>query len=153
MESKVDFTSGVKYDTGKIRYDLVPPEIEEALAKVFTIGAIKYKPRNCETGFEYGRLLAAARRHIAEWTQGRDYDTSDTNLHHLTQAAWNLLMIYLCQIRGIGVYRSSAWQNESFCYSGYIQASCGWLSCVREGSYFCKGEKYSHTTNRGGAGH
>ena len=102
MESKVDFSSGVKYDIGKIRYDLVPPEIEEALAKVFTIGAIKYKPRNCETGFEYGRLLAAARRHIAEWAQGRDYDFGDTNLHHLTQAAWNLLMIYLCQVRGIG---------------------------------------------------
>lgn len=102
MSNTTDFSSGVKYDTGKIRYDLVPPEIEEALAKVFTIGAIKYKPRNCETGFEYGRLFAAARRHMAEWAQGRDYDTLDTNLHHLTQAAWNLLMIYLCQIRNIG---------------------------------------------------
>ena len=100
-ESKVDFSSGVKYDTGKVRYDLVPPEIEEALAKVFTVGAIKYKPRNCETGFEFGRLYAAARRHMAEWAKGYDLDT-DSGMHHLCAASWSLLMIYLCQVRGIG---------------------------------------------------
>ena len=102
MSNTTDFSSGVKYDTGKIRYDLVPPEIEEALAKVFTIGAIKYKPRNCETGFEYGRLYAAARRHMAEWAKGYDTD-NDSGLPHLCASAWSLLMIYLCQVRGIGV--------------------------------------------------
>ena len=100
-KSKVDFSSGVKYDIGKVRYDLVPPEIEEALAKVFTVGAIKYKPRNCETGFEFGRLYAAARRHMAEWAKGYDLDT-DSGMHHLCAASWSLLMIYLCQVRGIG---------------------------------------------------
>jgi hypothetical protein len=33
---------GVKFDQNKPRYDLIPPEIEEAIAKVLTFGAQKY---------------------------------------------------------------------------------------------------------------
>ena len=39
---------------------------------------------------------------MAEWAKGIDYDYPETSNHHLCSAAWSLLMIYLCQVRGIG---------------------------------------------------
>lgn len=41
-EVKPQLVEGLKFDTDKARYDLIPPEIEEAIAKVLTYGAKKY---------------------------------------------------------------------------------------------------------------
>lgn len=49
-------TEGKKFDEEKDRYDLVPPEIEEAIAKVLTFGAAKY---GLEARNEWQRLLLA----------------------------------------------------------------------------------------------
>ena len=43
---------GMKYDSGKPRYDLLPPELLEEAAKVLTFGAQKYEPRNWEAGMD-----------------------------------------------------------------------------------------------------
>jgi hypothetical protein len=47
---------GVKFDHGKARYDLIPPEVEEAIAKVLTYGAQKY---TTEIQNEWDALLYA----------------------------------------------------------------------------------------------
>ena len=54
---------GKKYDTGKLRMDLIPPEAERALAAVLTMGAEKYGPNNWR-GVEPERYEAALRRHL-----------------------------------------------------------------------------------------
>ena len=41
-EVKPQLVEGKKFDADKARYDLIPPEIEEAIAKVLTFGAKKY---------------------------------------------------------------------------------------------------------------
>ena len=54
---------GKKFDVDKARYDLIPPEIEEAIAQVLSFGASKYGSRNWELGMDWGRPDAAMRRH------------------------------------------------------------------------------------------
>jgi hypothetical protein len=49
-------TEAKKFDDDKPRYDLIPPEIEEAIAKVLSFGAMKYA---VEARNEWQRLLLA----------------------------------------------------------------------------------------------
>lgn len=96
-ESKVS-TRGTKHDEQKLRFDLLPPDAEEILAAIFTMGAGKYGDRNWEEGIEYGRLYAAARRHLSQFWKGEDLD-EESGLPHVAHAAWNclaLLQFHLC---------------------------------------------------------
>lgn len=54
-------TEGVKFDQGKLRYDLLPPEMLEEVALVLTYGAVKY---TTEVKNEWDALLLA--RHVKE---------------------------------------------------------------------------------------
>lgn len=75
-------TSGRKYDNGKLRYDLIPSECMEALARVLTYGANKYEANNWQNLEDYyNRYYAADERHIQKWRQGEDYDQESGELH------------------------------------------------------------------------
>ena len=37
-------SEGIKFDQNKTRYDLLAPDALEAIAQVFTYGAVKYAP-------------------------------------------------------------------------------------------------------------
>ena len=100
MSKKIS-AGATKDDGGKIRFDLIPPEIEEELARVVTYGANKYGARNCEKGFGYGRLYAAARRHLNAFWSGEDRD-KESGLPHLSHALWNIGMLIVQQQRRIG---------------------------------------------------
>ena len=78
--------TGIKHDQGKLRYDLVPVEVEEALARVLTYGAEKYAPNNWRyvtNGTD--RYYAALRRHLAAWRMGEELDP-ESGLPHLSHA-------------------------------------------------------------------
>lgn len=92
---------GKKFDQDKARYDLIPPEIEEAIAKVLTFGAAKYGPRNWELGMKWGRPYAALRRHMAAWWSGEDTDP-ETGMPHTWHASCCLAFIVAFEARGIG---------------------------------------------------
>lgn len=84
--------AGEKFDDGKTRYDLLPPEALEAVARVLTFGATKYGDRNWEQGIEEGRLYGAAQRHLwADW-RGEKLDP-ESGMPHLWHAACNLCML------------------------------------------------------------
>lgn len=103
-----------KYDTDKLRYDLICPEIDHALAEVFTAGVKKYSARNCEKGanFTWGRWLGAAKRHLSEWEKCNEID-EETGCRHLAQAIWNLGLLLTYQERGIGIDdRSEYYKNK-----------------------------------------
>jgi hypothetical protein len=92
---------GKKFDTGKARYDLIPPEIEEAIAKILTFGADKYGERNWELGMAWGRPYAALRRHMAAWWSGEENDP-ESNMPHTWHAACCLAFIVAFEARGVG---------------------------------------------------
>jgi hypothetical protein len=94
-----DLSVGTKFDQGKLRWDLVPPEFEEVV-KVLTYGATKYADRNWEQGISYGRLIAATFRHIWSWIKG-DRNDSETGIHHLAHACCDVLFLLTYEQRGM----------------------------------------------------
>ena len=89
---------GVKYDQGKLRYDLVPPEALREITKVLTFGASKYSDRNWELGISYGRVFGALLRHLWAWFSKAGPD-KETGLSHLAHAGCCIffLLTYECR--------------------------------------------------------
>lgn len=92
---------GRKDDGGKPRYDLLPPELLEATARVLTFGADKYGDRNWEKGMGWGRCFAALMRHMWAWWRGHNWDP-ETGMSHLWHAACCLAFLIAYEERCIG---------------------------------------------------
>ena len=84
--------AGLRFNEGKLAYDLIDPFQIEALAKVYTMGAKKYGRFNWSKGQAWSTVLASLKRHIAEFEKGNDYDAESGNLH-MVHAAWNALAL------------------------------------------------------------
>lgn len=84
--------TGLKYDSGKPRMELLPTIALEEVAKVLTFGANKYGAWNWAGGIVYSRLIGAALRHIFAWIRGENLDP-ESGLSHLAHAACCILMI------------------------------------------------------------
>lgn len=89
---------GEKYDEGKLRYDLVPPEAMQEYVRVLTFGANKYADRNWEGGIAYSRLFAAAFRHMFAFLLGERMDP-ETGISHLAHAICCLNFLLTYEIR------------------------------------------------------
>lgn len=83
---------GVKFDSGKARFDLIPPEALEEIAKIYTMGAEKYDDNNWRKGMKWGRVYSAVQRHLNAYWQGEDIDP-ESGLKHLAHAAWGCLTL------------------------------------------------------------
>ncbi len=82
---------GIKHDSGKLRYDLVPVEAHEALAEVFTYGSSKYGDNNWQA-VESNRYEAALFRHLNAWRKGEKVD-SESGISHLKHALTNVAIL------------------------------------------------------------
>jgi len=82
----------MKFDTDKLRYDLVPPSAFEGLAKVLTYGAKKYKPNNWKNTDDLDRYVAALYRHLEAWRKGEQCD-EESGLKHLEHALTNVAFL------------------------------------------------------------
>jgi hypothetical protein len=90
---------GIKYDSGKLRYDLIPEYSMQQLAKVYTFGCGKYDDWNWKKGILYSRLIAALFRHVWSFVRGEDIDP-ESGLPHLSHAAWNCFsLLYFSRYR------------------------------------------------------
>lgn len=87
MENK-EKHQGVRFNKGKLRYDLVNSYAQEQLVKVFTMGAEKYTPRNWEKGMSWCNTVASLERHLSAWKKGEDYD-EESKLLHMSHVMWN----------------------------------------------------------------
>jgi hypothetical protein len=72
---------GLRFNEGKLRYDLIHPEAQKGLVKVLTLGAQKYAERNWEKGMEWSKITASLKRHIAAIEAGEDFDKESGLLH------------------------------------------------------------------------
>jgi len=89
---KLEEQAGLRFNKGKIRYDLLEPFAVEQLAKIFTKGAEKYAPHNWLKGLPWMSVVASLERHLAEFKKGVDYD-DETKLLHMAHVAWNAMAI------------------------------------------------------------
>jgi hypothetical protein len=110
-------TAAVKFDGGKVRYDLLPWDAIEQLAILYTVGAQKYEENNWLRGFRYGRTMAAMLRHLNAWwlsklmgKDGKDYENADLYAKlglepqsHLVAVVWNAVALLTFELRGLGV--------------------------------------------------
>lgn len=82
-----NLAEGLKYDTGKLRMDLIPADSLRDLAEVYTMGAKKYADENWREGIAWKRIYGAILRHLTSWFLGEDTDP-ESGLSHLAHAAW-----------------------------------------------------------------
>lgn len=88
----------LKYDTNKLRYDLIPPEVLEALAGVLTYGAKKYKPDNWKQCEDTSRFVASLMRHFEAYRKGQLYD-ADSGFLHLANVMANAMFLLYFNIK------------------------------------------------------
>lgn len=93
--------AALRYDTGKLRYDLLPPDAIDALVAVYTMGAQKYSDRNWEEGMKWSRVIGPLLRHAFAWMSGEDNDL-ESGLPHMAHVAWNALTLISYGQRKIG---------------------------------------------------
>jgi 5'(3')-deoxyribonucleotidase len=80
---------GLRYNSGKLRYDLVHPWAQEKFVEVLSFGAAKYESRNWEKGMSWTNTVASLKRHLAAWEAGEDYDP-ESGLLHVAHMACNV---------------------------------------------------------------
>ena len=97
---------GIRYNEGKPRYDLIPPEFIEALAIHLGNGSLKYSERNWEIGLSWGDCFRAMMSHAWKWMRGERYDIDPKmpgyQAPHLIAVAWNAMALYTYEQRKIG---------------------------------------------------
>lgn len=86
-------TVGLKLDTEKPKWELLPLDTVEDIVKVMTYGAKKYAPDNWKLVTPKERYLAAAFRHIVEWKKGSTIDL-ESGLPHLAHALCSLMFLH-----------------------------------------------------------
>ena len=82
----------LKFDSGKLRYGLIPPSAMKSLAEVLTFGAKKYKPNNWQNVDSLDRYVDAMFRHIEAWREGEKMD-KESGMPHLAHALTNLMFL------------------------------------------------------------
>lgn len=81
--------SFMKFDSDKLRFDLVPPEWPKGDAEILTFGSKKYKPNNWRDVDDIGRYIGALERHLLwfklalESGQAELLFDEETGQHHM----------------------------------------------------------------------
>lgn len=87
---------GLKYDAGKFRPGLIPPECIKAIAEIMTYGANKYAPDNWKQ-VEPERYIDALWRHYIAWQTGEQKD-AESSYSHAAHFATNALFLLWFEI-------------------------------------------------------
>lgn len=85
-----------------LRYDLFPPDAMDEIAYIYTAGAKKYADRNWEDGYEWGKSIAALKRHLSLFEARVEWD-QETDGHHMAQVAWHAIALLAFALRGKGI--------------------------------------------------
>jgi hypothetical protein len=83
---------GLKYDTGKIQYSLIPATALKGLAMVLTHGANKYGPYNWKLVTPVERYYDALLRHLEAVREGQWID-EDSGLPHMDHVMCNAVFL------------------------------------------------------------
>lgn len=91
-------TIGIKFDSGKPEYGLLPPFALDEIAKVLTYGANKYAPNNWRhVENSSKRYFDAAQRHMWAIARGEVNDP-ESGMPHAAHAATCLMFLMEYQI-------------------------------------------------------
>lgn len=85
---------GMKYDTKKAQWNLLPYDAVEEVVKIMTYGAAKYEPNNWKK-VEPERYVAAMMRHLTAHMKGELLDDESGFLHAAHMACNALFILWL----------------------------------------------------------
>jgi hypothetical protein len=91
-ETVVTSASGGQKGIKPERYELLPWESLEEVARVYHYGASKYAANNWRKGYEWSLSFGALLRHVALFMMGYDVD-KETGLCHMAHAAFHCLTL------------------------------------------------------------
>jgi hypothetical protein len=97
----VDPKTGGEKGQKSERYDLLPFDALDELARVYGEGAKKYDDDNWLKGYAWRLSYGALLRHVSRSLQGEDVDP-ETGCSHLAHAAWHCLTLLTFKKRGLG---------------------------------------------------
>jgi hypothetical protein len=97
LEKNQKTGEAIRYDYGKLRWDLMPDDALEKIVEIYTHGSIKYNDENWRDGFLWKRCIGSLKRHLKAFTIGEDID-EDSGALHLSQIAWNTITLLWYQI-------------------------------------------------------
>lgn len=93
LEEENSKSLGVKYDSDKLEYSLLPKGVLTPILKVLSFGKKKYAADNWMlVDSPKERYYNAMQRHINQWWEGEKYD-SETGENHLAHAACCLMFL------------------------------------------------------------
>lgn len=93
VKDKSTQSLGVKYDSDKLEYSLLPKGVLTSILKVLSFGKKKYAADNwMKVDNPKERYYNAMQRHITQWWEGEKYD-SETGENHLAHAACCLMFL------------------------------------------------------------
>jgi hypothetical protein len=100
MDKRMSKELGMKFDTGKLLWRLLPWKALEEVVKVLTFGALKYAPSNwiyVKQADE--RYQDAALRHLTAYLSGEKLDP-ETGYSHLAHCICCLLFLLHFEVTG-----------------------------------------------------
>lgn len=123
---------GLRFNEGKLRYDLLHPIAQEGIVRVLTKGAIKYEPRNWEKGMSWMSVIASLKRHLTAIEKGEDVDqeTGELHINHLQCNAHFLSAYY--KIAPQYDDRPHPYLNRPKIGLDIDEVLCNWLDSWRE---------------------
>ena len=93
-------SAGLKYDSDKPRWNLLPLATVQEVVKVLTFGASKYGANNWQKLKDaQDRYFAALMRHLTQWQSGEHID-KESGLPHLAHAACDVMFLLWFEIKG-----------------------------------------------------
>ena len=94
-------SEGVKYDSDKLDWNLLPLDSIDDILKVLMFGSKKYAPDNWKKVQDANnRYYAAAMRHLSAWRRG-ELNDSETGISHLSHAGCCLLFLISLELNNV----------------------------------------------------
>jgi len=90
---------GLRYNSGKLPWHLLPWDAAAEVVAVLRYGASKYKARNWERGLSYCETHDCLMRHLRAWYAGESHDPESGCLH-LAHVGCNALFLLAFAVRG-----------------------------------------------------
>ncbi len=99
----------MRFNKGKVPYELIPTHLLEDTARVLEFGANKYHAWNWAAGISYSSVIGCIKRHLAEIERGDDIDP-ESGFRHTGHIMCNLLFLehYMNMVR---LSENPAWKK------------------------------------------
>src|SRR5690606_7616827 len=91
-ETRTKSATGGEKGVKKERFDLIPVEALQEVARVYGFGAQKYAAHNWRKGYEWSKSYAAMMRHANQFWQGEDVD-EETGCSHLASVIFHAMAL------------------------------------------------------------